>query len=67
MPTQTLLRIKDYQKTLGPNPPHMNTLYRWAANGELPTVTRGKLIFVIIDQAQQQTGNPLVDGVLAAR
>ena len=59
----SLIRIKEYRNTcFTGKPPSMSTLYRWAEDGTIPTVRRGKLLFVDLDQVG--TGMPLVDNVL---
>ncbi|WP_413540182.1 DNA-binding protein [Marinobacter sp. BSs20148] len=46
------------------SPPPLRTCQHWPSMGEIPAVKRGKKWFVDIEAEAQQTGNPLVDGIL---
>jgi hypothetical protein len=58
------MKLPDYWRAKFPNGrPTLRALQQQCANGSLPSVKRGSW-YVLVDQAENTTGNDLVDLVL---
>ena len=66
---EKLMSIAEWSKTrfTPESIPVRQTVAKWCSDGDIPAKQIGNKWFILIEQEQQETGDPLVDRILNER